>query len=156
MNGRFAQIDSSGICVADSRLSDAEAHQSDPNLILLADDAVSPLGQHWTGTAWEVVASDNRYLSKVNALRLLSTQELIGLSMVRKQCAALTIADYASTDQVKQLLMGMEAWLVIFDGTDQVNLLDPGLPIGLGLMKALGVIASDARIAQIIAGTPPT
>lgn len=103
----------------------------------------------------EAAAKAPIWVSKANALRLLTPQELAGLNLARRKVAALVVADYTSTDPEKKGLVALETFLTVFDAAVDVNLKDAGLAQGMGLLKTLGVIATDERVAAILSNTPP-
>jgi hypothetical protein len=106
-------------------------------------------------------AAEPNYFSKGNFFSLFEfSSELVMFNIMRKKAGALADADYAAVQSgagtpEQQGLVMFEAFLTLLDAMDQVNLKDPRIAPGLAICKALGIVTTDARIAQILAGTPP-
>ena len=103
---RYAQIDSNGICFAESFLS-GEVDEKD--MILLADDEPSPLGKRYVNGVWEEVekeellqpVSDTEILMQsISELELQNFEAQAERQMLAQQMADLELAmlEGGSTD----------------------------------------------------------
>lgn len=99
-----------------------------------------------------------RRIEKIDFMRLFTMQETTRYNALRRQVAALTVADYSSSDPAVQALVSIEVAFNRFDLAAQIELTHPETLGAVNALAYLGIFdANEAaqRVLDVLAGIKP-